>query len=292
MLDANRPVAVVTGASSGIGKATALQLVAHGWQLIGIGRDPRRTADAAAEITAAARGGGACIMLRADFALMAQVARTADEILDRTPRIDVLVNNAGGVRDRRIVTAEGTEATFATNHLASFLLTRMLVPLLRASAATSPPGAGRIIAVSSSAHRQADGMDWADLQSLDAAHPVVAYCRAKLANLLFTRELARRESRFGLVAQAMHPGVVASNFASHAPAAMRAHLASSDAVPPDEAARTLVWLATSAEGGGRGGRYFHLGAEETPSAAALDDGAAARLWAESEKLLGTLTYAK
>ncbi|MFF0081870.1 SDR family NAD(P)-dependent oxidoreductase [Streptomyces canus] len=292
MLEVNRPVAVVTGASSGIGKATALRLVARGWQLIGVGRDPRRTADAASEITAAARGGGACVMLHADFALMAQVARTADEITDRAPRIDVLVNNAGGVRDRRIVTAEGTEATFATNHLAPFLLTRMLLPRLRADAATSPPGAVRVIAVSSSAHRQADGLDWADLQSLDAGHPVVAYCRAKLANLLFTRELARRESQFGIVAQAMHPGVVASNFASHAPDAMRAHLASSDAVPPNEAARTLVWLATSVEGGGQGGRYFHLGAEETPSDAALDGGAAIRLWAESEKLLGTLTYGK
>ncbi|MET8207721.1 SDR family NAD(P)-dependent oxidoreductase [Streptomyces sp. NPDC005373] len=288
--DESRPVAVVTGASSGIGRATALRMVADGRQVIGVGRDPGRTVDAAAEIAAAARGGGACVMLRADLSLMAQVARTADEIRSCTSRVDVLINNAGGVRDRRTVTAEGTEATFAANHLAPFLLTRELLPLLRTGAATSPPGMVRVIAVSSSAHRQAGGLDWDDLQSLAVAHSVVAYCRAKLANLLFTRELARREGPSGIVAHAMHPGVVASNFASYAPAAMRAHLDASDAVLPDVAARTLVWLATSAEGGREGGRYFHERAEEAPSEAARDGDAATRLWVESETLLRKLGF--
>ncbi|WP_306320045.1 MULTISPECIES: SDR family NAD(P)-dependent oxidoreductase [unclassified Streptomyces] len=121
MFDTSRPVVVITGVSSGIGRAAARRLLADGAQVIGVGRDPRRTAEATAELQEAARaGGGTCLMLRADFALMAEVARTVDAIKEHAPHVDVLVNNAGGVRDRRIVTAEGTEATFAVNHLAPF----------------------------------------------------------------------------------------------------------------------------------------------------------------------------
>ncbi|MGH2930161.1 MAG: SDR family NAD(P)-dependent oxidoreductase, partial [Solirubrobacteraceae bacterium] len=190
-IDANQPVAVVTGASSGIGKSTAIKLAALGWQVIGVGRDPQRSAAAEAEIAAAA-GDRGFTMLRADFTLMAEVKRVADEVGSRTGRLDVLVNNAGGVRDQRYITAEGTEATFAANHLAPFLLTRELMPLLKASAASRPPGTTRVIAVSSTAHRMAERLDWDDLQSLGDFQPTFAYCRAKLANILFTRELARR----------------------------------------------------------------------------------------------------
>jgi len=121
--DLDQHVALVTGASSGIGKSTAVQLLARGWQVIGVGRDPRRSAAAEAEI-AAAPGGESFTMVRADFTLMAEVKRTAEEVFSRTGRLDVLINNAGGVRDRQYITAEGTEATFAANHLAPFLLTR------------------------------------------------------------------------------------------------------------------------------------------------------------------------
>ncbi|XVQ14540.1 SDR family NAD(P)-dependent oxidoreductase [Spirillospora sp. CA-255316] len=287
--DANRPVAVVTGASSGIGRSTARKLVERGWQVIGVGRDPRRCAEAQTEIAGAGDGGG-FHMLRGDFTLMAEVKRVAEEIGSRTPRLDVLVNNAGGVRDRRIVTAEGTEATFAANHLAPFLLTRELLPLLRTTAASLPPGSARVIAVSSSAHRMSEGLRWDDLQSLHKFLAAPAYGQAKLANILFTRELARRAAPDGIVAQAMHPGRVATNFASHGDAVMQSHMAAADTVSPDEPAETLVWLATEAEGGRDGGRYFHRKAEETPSEAARDDAAAARLWSESEKLLAELGY--
>jgi NAD(P)-dependent dehydrogenase (short-subunit alcohol dehydrogenase family) len=289
-LDANRPVAVVTGASSGIGKATARKLVELGWHAIGVGRDPKRTATAEAEITTATGHDGTFTMLRGDFTLMAEVKRTADEIKSLTPRLDVLINNAGGVRDRQIVTAEGTEATFAANHLAAFLLTRELMPLITSTAADREPGSTRVIAVSSSAHRATDGLDWDDLQSLGDVQPTAAYCRAKLANILFTRELARRAGPEGIVAQAMHPGLVASNFASHGDEAMQAYMAAADKVPPDEPAETLVWLATDPEGGRKGGRYFYRKAEESPSEAAQDNAAATRLWAETEKLLVKLDF--
>ena len=288
-IDANRRVALVTGASSGIGKSTVIKLVELGWQVIGVGRDPQRSAAAEAEIAAAARDDG-FTMVRADFTLMADVKRVADEAGSRTGRLDVLINNAGGVRDRQVITAEGTEATFAANHLAPFLLTRELMPLLKASAASQPPGTTRVIAVSSSAHRVIEGLNWDDLQSLGDFHASLAYCRAKLANILFTRELARRADPDEIVAQAMHPGVVASNFASHADEAMRAHMAAADTVSPDEPAETLAWLATEPEGGRHSGRYFYRKAEETPAAAAQDDAAARRLWAESETLLARLGF--
>ena len=289
-LDANRPVAVVTGASSGIGKSTARNLVALGWQVVGVGRDPQRSAAAAAEIAAAARGGACFTMVRGDFTLMAEVKRVADEVESRTSRLDVLINNAGGVRDRRIITAEGTEATFAANYLAPFLLTRELMPLLKNTAPNLPPGSTRVIAVSSSAHRAIDGLDWDDLQSLGTFHPAAAYGRAKLANILFTRELARREGPAGIVAQAMHPGRVASNFASHGDEAMQAYMAAADTVPPDEPAKTLAWLATEPEGGRDSGRYFYRKEEETPAEAAQDPAAATRLWAETETLLAKLGF--
>ncbi|MGC5256492.1 SDR family NAD(P)-dependent oxidoreductase [Gordonia sp. DT218] len=288
--DTSRPVAVVTGASSGIGRSTARKLVGLGWHVIGVGRDPVRSAAAEAEITASARDGSGFIMLRGDFTVMSDVTRVADEIAESTSGIDVLINNAGGIRDRLIVTAEGTEATFAANHLAPFLLTRELMPQLRTRAAEVPASSVRVLAVSSTAHRSSRGLDWTDLQGLHKARYGSHYLDAKLANLLFTRELARRAAPDGIVAQAMHPGVVASNFASHADEVMQAHMAAADTVSPDEPADTLVWLATASEGGRHGGRYFHRMAEETPGGAAVDDTAAARLWEESEKLLASLGY--
>ncbi|MFM5906368.1 MAG: SDR family NAD(P)-dependent oxidoreductase [Novosphingobium sp.] len=283
----NQPVALITGSSAGIGKSAARQMVAKGWRVIGTGRNPDRSAAAIEEIRAAAAHGGSFTMLQADFDSMAEVSKLAQQVLSITDRLDVLVNNAGGVRDRIIRTDEGTEATFAANHLAPFLLTRELLPLLKATAASQPAGTVRVIAVGSSAHRRPDGMDWDDLQSFNSDHNM-AYCRAKLANNLFTRELARRVAADGIVAQSMHPGVVASNFASHGDDFMQKHMASAPTVPSDLPAETIVWLATDPEGGRDAGRYFHLKAEETPADCALDDEAAARLWLESERLLAEI----
>lgn len=291
-LSTDRPVAVVTGASAGIGRATARQLVEAGWQVIGVGRDPQRIAQATGEIEAAVAAPGSFTMLQADLSLLSDVNKVAGQIATLTPRVDVLINNAGGMRDRRIITAEGLEAVFATNHLAPFLLTRELKPLLDAAVAAAPAGSVRVIAVSSSGHRNSPGLDFDDLEG-NAANlgPSAVYCHAKLASLLFTRELVRRWGPDGIVAQAMHPGVAETNFASHADEGMRAWLATrEDKLSPDQPAETLVWLATDPEGARDPGRYFYNKAEETPDSKALDDTAARRLWSESEKILAAHGY--
>jgi NAD(P)-dependent dehydrogenase (short-subunit alcohol dehydrogenase family) len=281
-------VAVVTGASAGIGKATARMLLEQGWHVIGTGRDPARTAAAEADLTQAAAPGARLNMLRGDFNEMKDVQRVAGEIASLTGRIDTLINNAGGVRDRLYLTDEGLEATFAANHLAPFLLTRELLPLLEATAAITPPGTVRVIAVSSSGHQACPAMRWDDLNMLGDFSAGGAYCQAKLANILFTRELARRVAGAGIVAQAMHPGRIASNFASHGDEAMQSYMAHADTDAPDQPAKTLVWMATAPEAGRDGGRYFHDMAEVAPAPQALDDDAARRLWEASEAMLAKI----
>ena len=280
-----RRVALVTGASSGIGKEAARALVASGWQVIAQGRDAARCAAAEAELAACARDGGTIAMLRADLASLADTARLADEVVARTGRLDVLLANAGGVRDSRLVTTEGNEATFAGNHLGHFLLVKRLLPLLRAALADAPPGAVRVIATSSRAHLQCQAIDWDDLQGLDNWNSIASYGVAKLANILFVRELARRHGGEGLVAHALHPGVVASNFASHGTQDLQRHMATAETIAPGDAAEPLVWLATADEPGRSNGGYWQGHAVIEPSALAQDDAVAARLWLESEALL-------
>ncbi|HUD29034.1 MAG TPA: SDR family NAD(P)-dependent oxidoreductase [Novosphingobium sp.] len=279
---------VVTGASSGIGKASAQAFVRMGWHVIGTGRDAARCAAAEAELRAEVPEGGRVDFLRGDFAEMADVRRVAGEIAALTDRVHVLVNNAGGVRDGLYTSSEGLEWTFAANHLAPFVLTAELMPLLERASRDSAPGTVRIIAVSSLGHMQASGMRWDDLMMLDDFAAGPAYCQAKLANLLFTRELNRRVADKGIVAQAMHPGKVGSNFSSHGEATLQAYMATQDLIAPEEPARTIVWLATAPEAGEDGGRYFFDLAEAATAPQARDDAAAARLWQESERILAAL----
>ena len=280
-----RRVAVVTGASAGIGKSTARMLAERGWHVIGIGRDPGRTSAAEAEVRGAASPEARVDFLRGDFTEMADVRRIAGEIKALAPEVHVLINNAGGVRDKLYRTTEGLEATMAANHFAPFVLTRELLPLLRKAASESPPGTVRVIAVSSSGHQVCQGMNWADLNMFDAFTTGGVYCQAKLANILFTRELNRRLANDGIVAQAMHPGVVASNFANHGDDFMQTYMKSQNGEHPDHPAKTLAWMATAPEVGLDGGRYFH-DLQEVPAAPqALDDDAAARLWLETEQML-------
>ena len=282
--DRRQRVAVITGASSGVGRAAATALAKQGWRVIGQGRDAARTTEAEAEIRAAAPD-ARVDLLRADLASMADTARLADTILGMTDRVDVLINNAGGVGTERVITAEGNEALFAGNHLGHFLLTQRLLPLLRATAAGAGPGAVRILSTSSDASGMGPGIDWDDLQLLEKFNPGWAYCNAKLANILFTRGLAQRLAGDGITAHAVHPGVVASNFTSHADEGMRARMAGLKAFTPEEGADTLVWLATGAEGGSSSGGFYHQRAPFPIGPQGLDDASVERLWAESEKII-------
>ncbi len=282
----NRPrVAVITGASSGIGLEAAKALAAQGWRIIGTGRDEGRTQSARSSIRAAAAAGVSVDMIRVDLALVEDTLRAADEIAALTDRIDVLINNAGGSARERALTAEGNEATFAGNHLGHFVLTDQLLPLLRVAAAESSKGTTRIINTSSLAHEHAPGLKWDDLQMLNNFVPMAAYCNVKLANVLFTRALAERLGEDGIVSHAMHPGAVDTNFINRADDNTQKYMRGRPLLSAEDAADTLVWLATAAEPGTSTGGYFHQRKRIPVSAAANDDAAMHRLWVESEKLV-------
>jgi NAD(P)-dependent dehydrogenase (short-subunit alcohol dehydrogenase family) len=270
----DKKIAVVTGASAGVGKAACRQLLDLGWRVIGVGRDPTRCAEVEAELAHTE-----FTMLRADLASLAETSRVANEIAALVPRINALLNNAGGVRPAQLFTTEGHDETFAANHLAPFLLTQKLLPLMVRGA--------RVIAVSSTGHEHCPGMNWDDLGFRTGWASGAAYCQAKLANILFTRELARRGAAQGVIAHAMHPGVVNSNFSSHCEPGMKAYMESimDRSVTPEYAAETLVFLASADVPGQSSGGYWHDKAEALPSAAAQDDAAAERLWTISERLV-------
>jgi NAD(P)-dependent dehydrogenase (short-subunit alcohol dehydrogenase family) len=277
-------VAVVTGASSGIGKETAKALAAQGFDVIAVGRNPDRSAAAEAAIRAASTG-GKVTMLVVDLALMASAAKLARDIAGLTDRVDVLVNNAGGMASKLVMTSEGYEENFAGNHLGPFLLTLRLRPLLCHAAATAPRGTVRIINTSSDASEMIPGLNWADLQNLEQYSFGAAYCSSKLANVLFARGLATRWAADGIMTYSMHPGTVASNFASHTDERTQAYINSCVSISPVEGADTLIWLATSEAAGQSSGLYFYQRKPRKPNPLVDDAASVERLWLESEKLV-------
>jgi NAD(P)-dependent dehydrogenase (short-subunit alcohol dehydrogenase family) len=272
---------LVTGATSGIGKETALRLAALGAAVTIVARDEARGEAAAAGI----RGHvprAQVATLTADLSSLAQVRRLAAQVLARFERLDVLVNNAGVISLRPRLTADGLEATFATNHLAPFLLTSLLRGLLEASAPA------RVVTVSSAAHRQVRAIPWDDLARGERARNGQAYPVSKLLNVLFTAELARRLAGTGVTANCLHPGFVRTalgrDVAGVPGAAVR--LALRLRPGPEAGARTPVYLASSPEVAGITGGYFVKSRLSRPSALAGDAAAAARLWALSAELAG------
>jgi NAD(P)-dependent dehydrogenase (short-subunit alcohol dehydrogenase family) len=280
-----RNVAVITGASSGIGKEAAKQLVSQGWHVIAHGRDASRSAAAETEIRAAAQEGGRVDMVRGDLCELAQVAGMARRIAELTDRVDLLINNAGGMRDQIQLTSEGNEVSFAGNHLGHFLLTTRLLPLLRTAAQTREAGAVRVISVSSRAHEHAPPIDWDDVQSTSNWTSHTAYGRVKLYNILFARELARQVADDGIISHSLHPGVVDTNFPAHGSQALRDYWVTAQKITAGDAASDLLWVAQSAEASQGTGEYFAERRSIVPTGEALDDEAARKLWQESASLV-------
>ena len=272
---------LVTGGTGGIGKATAIGLAALGAQVGITGRDQARTEAAAAGIRVAP-GSPAVDAFAADMAVRAGVRRLAAQVLGTYPRLDVLVNNVGGFWAHRHVTADGLERTFALNHLAPFLLTNLLLDRLTESAPA------RIVTVSSGAH--AGGrIDFDDLQGERSYSGQRAYSQSKLANVMFTYELARRLEGTGVTATVLHPGVVRTSFGAEDQAAHMAvviRVARLFMTTPAQGAGTPVYLASSPEVEGITGRYFANRKPKTSSKASYDTTTAARLWQVSAGLAG------
>jgi NAD(P)-dependent dehydrogenase (short-subunit alcohol dehydrogenase family) len=271
---------LVTGGTAGIGMATALGLATMGAHLAITGRDRGRTEDAAREIRAA--GGGQVDAFVADLSSQSQVRRLAGEVLGRCSRIDVLVNNVGGYYNTRHVTADGLERTFAVNHLAPFLLTNLLRDRLEHSAPA------RVVTVASNAHAQGR-IDFDDLQGERSWSGARAYSQSKLANVLFTYELARGLPATLVTANALHPGVVRTAFGAEDPSGVQRRL-----VPfvrpfmkaPAQGAATSIHLASAPDLERVTGRYFVNRKAKRSSKRSYDQAAAARLWQVSADLVG------
>lgn len=273
-------VILVTGATAGIGKVTALELARKGATVVLVGRDPAKAEATVAEIRQAT-GNDAVEALLCDVSSQAAVRKLAAEYRAKHDRLDLLVNNAGAILAERKTTVDGLEATFATNHLGYFLLTELLLDIVRASAPA------RIVSVASEAHR-ATTLDFDDLGYERRAYSSMnAYGASKLANILWSAELARRLEGSGVTANSLHPGVIASNFGQSGPGWMRVgvKLLSPFLASPEKGARTTLHLATSPEVEGITGKYWKDSKPATPSAAGQDMAAAKRLWEVSEALV-------
>jgi NAD(P)-dependent dehydrogenase (short-subunit alcohol dehydrogenase family) len=287
--DMSGTVCVVTGANSGIGKATATELARLGARVVMVCRDERRGRDAQAEIQAAAelahpsRADSVDLEI-ADLSVQEEVYHLGETLRADYDRLDVLVNNAGVFLESRQETVDGVEATFAINHLAPFLLTHLVLPRIQETAGRA--GEARIVTVSSEAHR-GTSIDFDDLNAETSYNGLHAYAQSKLANILFTHELARRLENEGVLANAVHPGVVNTNiWRGPGWVARIARLFSWLYKRPEEGARSVVYLAASPEVAGITGQYFKETEVVNPSPEAYDEKAEARLWKVSREMTG------
>ena len=266
----NTRTVLVTGATDGIGRQTAIELARQGAKVLIHGRDKARGAKVLDEINRDNCNENLVLYL-ADFSSFADVKRMADEIKREQSELHVLINNAGTFSKDKLMTKYGLEMNFAVNHLAPFLLTMLLLDLLKASAPA------RIINVSSNAHRNITEVDFANLQAERSYDGFDAYGLSKLGNILFTNELAERLEGSGVTANSLHPGVISTKMqrASY-------NLDGADVV---EGARTPVYLATSPEVEGVTGKYFSRMAEKPTSDLAQDKALQKKFWKISEELL-------
>ena len=277
-------VVLVTGATSGIGKVTARELARMGAEVVIVGRDPRKTAAVLDELRRES-GSAQITSLLADLSKMSEVRRLAAEFKAGHSKLHVLVNNAGAAFGKRELTADGFEATFGLNHLSYFLLTHELLDVLKSTAPA------RIVNVASRAHRRGK-IDFNDLMHEKKYSGFMVYSDSKLANMLFSYELARKLEGTRVTVNCLHPGVVATNIsAGNGLFSMLVKVAQPFImIPADEGAKTSIYLASSPEVEGVSGKYFDK-SKPIPSAGQSNDRQiAGRLWEVSEKLTGTGTW--
>ena len=269
-------VVVVTGATSGIGESAALQLADLGATVVPVGRDAKRLERVGAELR---KRGSEAEPLQADFASQDEVRLLAGDVLERHPRIDVLVNNAGVVRSSRKLSPDGREMTMAINHYAPFLLTNLLLERLQESAPS------RVVTTASDAH----GAGLIDLDDLDMERRwsiFRAYGTSKLANILFTRELAHRLEHTSVTANCLHPGVLRTRLGRGGIAGITWRIMSPFMASPRKGGARIVHVAADPVGGEVTGRYFDDNRPRTLSGQAADDDLAAALWERSAALVG------
>lgn len=272
-------VCLITGATGGIGLITAQVLAAQGARLVLVSRSAQKCAATVAQVKAST-GNDQITFIAGDLSLMAQVRRVAEQFLAQNDRLDVLINNAGAVFSSRQVTAEGYEMTMALNHLNYFYLTQLLQDVLLASAPA------RIVNVSSDAHK-GGSIKFDDLMSEKKYSSFGVYSMSKLANVMFTYELARRLEDSGVTANALHPGFVASNFGRSNGGIWGAimPLVQMFAITPEKGAETTIYLAGSPAVEGVTGKYFVKQQPVKSSGASYDQAAQRRLWDMSEQLV-------
>jgi NAD(P)-dependent dehydrogenase (short-subunit alcohol dehydrogenase family) len=274
-------IVLITGGTGGIGKATAIGLARLGARVGITGRDVTRTGQVAADIRAAS-GNAEVDAFAAEMSSQAEVRRLAVAVLETYPRLDVLINNVGGFWAHRHPTADGLERTFALNHLAPFLLTNLLLDRLKASAPA------RVVTVSSGA-QSAGRIDFDDLQSARNYSGQRAYSQSKLANIMFTNELARRLEGTGVTATSVHPGVVRTNFGAEDQAwlfTVVSHVVLPFLKTPAQGAQTSIYLASSPDVVGITGQFFANCKPKTANKVAYDTDMTARLWNVSADLVG------
>ncbi|MBL8153846.1 MAG: SDR family oxidoreductase [Anaerolineae bacterium] len=273
---------LVTGATSGIGKVTALELARMGAQVVIVGRSAERCAAVVQEIQGKT-GNGQVEALVGDLSLMRETRRVAEEFRARHTRLHVLVNNAGAIYDKRQETEEGLEKTFALNHISYFLLTTLLLDLLKASAPA------RVVNVSSGAHTMGK-LDFDDLQNQKnyGMGGFRAYGQSKMMNILFTYELARRLKDTGVTANVLHPGAVATGFGRNNRGLFNRIFAllGPFMLTPERGAETSIYLASSPEVEGVTGRYFERKKPIASAPASYDETTQRRLWEVSEEITG------
>jgi|SRR5436305_370529 len=273
---------LITGATSGIGLEASVELARRGARMFLVGRDPGRTEAAVAQVKARSGSGDVSSFL-CDFSSQASIRTLAGEVLGKLDRLDVLINNAGGVNKKRELTVDGIEKTFAVNHLGYFLLTNLLLDLLKRSAPA------RVVTVASIGHRRAT-LDFDDLGFERGGYWVMkAYTRSKLANVLFAAELARRLEGTGVTSNSLHPGSVATNIWSGAPTWTKPLiqiLYRPFFISAEEGGATIVQLAADPALEGITGKYFEKGVAVPPAPLAQDQALAKRLWDVSAAMTG------